>query len=164
MKILILGEDGYLGTPLRQYLEKKGHDVIGVDNFVRRHRAPHSLTELGERKSILSDAGFIRLSDYDDLDAVVHLAQQPSAPWSMIDQQHAMDTQLGNIASTMNLLWQIKDTDIHLVKLGSMGEWGTPEIRIPEGFIEYGDMAGMAFPKQPNSFYHLSKYGRFSIW
>jgi UDP-sulfoquinovose synthase len=95
-------------------------------------------------------------------DAVVHFAEQRSAPYSMIDRQHAVYTQVNNVAGTLNLLYAIaeQDRDIHLVKLGTMGEYGTPNIDIEEGFIEIthkGRTDVMPYPKQPGSFYHLSK-------
>ncbi|HEX7442675.1 MAG TPA: NAD-dependent epimerase/dehydratase family protein, partial [Acidimicrobiales bacterium] len=95
-------------------------------------------------------------------EAVVHFAEQRSAPYSMIDRKHAVYTQVNNVAGTLNLLYAIaeQDRDIHLVKLGTMGEYGTPNIDIEEGFIEIthkGRTDVMPYPKQPGSFYHLSK-------
>jgi UDP-sulfoquinovose synthase len=95
-------------------------------------------------------------------DAVVHFAEQRSAPYSMIDRQHAVYTQMNNVAGTLNLLYAIaeQNRDIHLVKLGTMGEYGTPNIDIEEGFIEIthrGRRDVLPYPKQPGSFYHLSK-------
>jgi UDP-sulfoquinovose synthase len=95
-------------------------------------------------------------------DAVVHFAEQRSAPYSMIDRQHAVYTQVNNVVGTLNLLYAIaeQNRDIHLVKLGTMGEYGTPNIDIEEGFIEIthkGRTDVLPYPKQPGSFYHLSK-------
>ncbi len=95
-------------------------------------------------------------------DAVVHFAEQRSAPYSMVDRKHAVYTQVNNVVGTLNLLYAIADVDpsIHLVKLGTMGEYGTPNIDIEEGYIEIthrGRTDVLPFPKQPGSFYHLSK-------
>jgi UDP-sulfoquinovose synthase len=95
-------------------------------------------------------------------DAIVHFAEQRSAPYSMVDRKHAVYTQVNNVVGTLNLLYAIADTDpaIHLVKLGTMGEYGTPNIDIEEGYIEIthrGRTDVLPFPKQPGSFYHLSK-------
>jgi UDP-sulfoquinovose synthase len=95
-------------------------------------------------------------------ETIVHYAEQRSAPYSMIDQHHAVYTQANNVVGTLNLLYAIAETDrdIHLVKLGTMGEYGTPNIDIEEGWIEVthkGRRDTMLYPKRPGSFYHLSK-------
>jgi UDP-sulfoquinovose synthase len=95
-------------------------------------------------------------------DAIVHYGEQPSAPLSMMDQRRCLMTQVNNISGTLNLLWAMREfaPDAHLVKLGTMGEYGTPNIDIEEGFIEIehkGRKDFLPFPKQPGSFYHLSK-------
>jgi UDP-sulfoquinovose synthase len=95
-------------------------------------------------------------------EAVVHFAEQRSAPYSMIDREHAVFTQVNNVIGTLNLLFALKDLqpDCHLIKLGTMGEYGTPNIDIEEGFIEIehnGRRDRLPFPKLPGSFYHLTK-------
>jgi len=111
----------------------------------------------------LTDAPFVeRTLDRFEPEAVVHFAEQRSAPYSMIDRQHAVYTQYNNVVGTLNLLYAIaeRDTSIHLVKLGTMGEYGTPNIDIEEGFIEIthkGRTDVLPYPKQAGSFYHLSK-------
>jgi UDP-sulfoquinovose synthase len=184
MKILLLGSDGYIGRPLSLHLAKRGHEVFGLDNFSRRARSPHSLIELPDVGTSdycdIVDSDFFLLNDSFDAtegyDVIIHLAEQPSGPWSMKSKKQAMDTQAENVLGNLNLLWQMKEhcPDAHLIKIGSMGEYGTPDCDIPEGFIpdycsEYErhfkqaiafpscPMKGMAFPKQPGSFYHLSK-------
>ena len=111
------------------------------------------------------------MTDYDFLsgviesfqpDAVVHFAEQRSAPYSMIDRKHAVFTQVNNVVGTLNLLFALQELrpDCHLVKLGTMGEYGTPNIDIEEGYIRIehnGRTDVLPFPKQPGSFYHLSK-------
>lgn len=158
MKILILGSDGYIGHPLSNHLRKKGHQVIGYDNYSRRHRAKHSLTPTRKREA---EYGYIILFElYEKYDAIVHLAEQPSAPWSMKDKQSAFATQYENINGTLSLLWEMKkkNPDAHLVKIGTLGEYGYSHgVPIPEGFIDDGPMKGMRFPPNANSFYHLSK-------
>ena len=95
-------------------------------------------------------------------DSVVHFGEQRSAPYSMIDRQRAVYTQTNNVVGTINVLFAIKEIkpDCHLVKLGTMGEYGTPNIDIEEGFITInhnGRTDTLPYPKQGNSFYHLSK-------
>jgi UDP-sulfoquinovose synthase len=185
MKIAVLGGDGYCGWATALYLSAKGHTVSIVDNFVRRQwdheLGAQTLTPirpLAERlrvwreltgRTIDSYVGDV--TDYDFLssmmkatepDAVVHFAEQRSAPYSMIDRKHAVGTQVNNVVGTLNLLFAIRELrpDCHLVKLGTMGEYGTPNIDIEEGYIEIehnGRKDTVPFPKQPGSFYHLSK-------
>ncbi|HTK08620.1 MAG TPA: NAD-dependent epimerase/dehydratase family protein [Ktedonobacteraceae bacterium] len=185
MRILILGGDGYLGWPQSLYLSSKGHDVTIFDNLARRHfdleRGFNSLIPiqtLHERvaawKEVSGRQIQVRIGDTTDYDvlasvfqetqpeAVVDFAEQRSAPYSMIDRKHAVFTQTNNVVGTLNVLYAIKEfaPTCHLVKLGTMGEYGTPNIDIEEGFIEIhhkGRSDVLPFPKQPGSFYHLSK-------
>ena len=185
MRILILGGDGYLGWPQSLSLSSQGHDVTILDNLVRRHfDLEHGfdslipIQTLHERvavwKAISGYTIQVRIADATDYEAlatvfrdvqpeaVVDFAEQRSAPYSMIDRKHAVYTQTNNVVGTLNVLYAIKDIvpDCHLVKLGTMGEYGTPNIDIEEGFIEIhhkGRSDVLPFPKQPGSFYHLSK-------
>ena len=185
MRILVLGGDGYLGWPTALHLSQRGHEVAVVDSLVRRawdhELSAESLTpirSLRERVAAwreLTDrtiTPFIGdLCDYAFLEpvvrdfqpeAVVHFGEQRSAPYSMIDRRHAVFTQVNNITGTLNLLYALADhaPDCHLVKLGTMGEYGTPNIDIEEGFITIehkGRSDTLPYPKQPGSFYHLSK-------
>lgn len=185
MRVFIAGIDGYLGWPLAQYLAARGHDIAGTDTFFRRqwveeigsHSAipvydmPERLQAFRERygkdllfrQGDLLDYGFLKnfLADFHP-DAIVHLAEMPSAPYSMIDQAHAAFTQQNNVIGSLNVLWAMKEAcpDAHLVKLGTMGEYGTPNIDIPEGFFEVefrGRKDYLPFPRQAGSFYHWSK-------
>jgi len=185
MKICVLGGDGYCGWATALYLSGRGHTVAVVDNFVRRQwdfeLGAQSLTPIqpltdrlrvwGELtgKSIEMFIGDV--NDYEFLsgviesfepEAVVHFAEQRSAPYSMIDRKHAVFTQVNNVVGTLNLLFALQELrpDCHLVKLGTMGEYGTPNIDIEEGYIRIehnGRSDLLPFPKQPGSFYHLSK-------
>jgi UDP-sulfoquinovose synthase len=185
LKILVLGGDGYLGWPTALYLSRRGHQVGVVDNFARRGydleigvdslvpiaslqrriRCWHELSDLTIDLFVgdLTDATFVGATFASfEPDAVVHFAEQRSAPYSMIDRQHAVYTQMNNVVGTLNLMYAIaeQNRDIHLVKLGTMGEYGTPNIDIEEGFIEIthrGRTDVLPYPKQPGSFYHLSK-------
>jgi UDP-sulfoquinovose synthase len=185
MKIAVLGGDGYCGWATALYLSQKGHSVAIIDNYLRRQwdheLGAQTLTPirpLTERlrvwqnltgKTIELFVGDV--ADYDFLsstmkdfepEAVVHFAEQRSAPYSMIDRKHAVFTQVNNVVGTLNVLFAIRElnTDCHLVKLGTMGEYGTPNIDIEEGYITIehnGRKDVLPFPKQPGSFYHLSK-------
>jgi UDP-sulfoquinovose synthase len=167
------------------YLSSRGHEVAVLDNFAKRRwelelnveplipirtlqdrvEIWHELT--GHRVELfvgdLRNYGVIEgiLSFYRP-EAVVHYGEQPSAPYSMIDHNRAVFTQVNNVTGTLNLLWAMKrlSLDCQLVKLGTMGEYGTPNIDIEEGFIEIhhrGRRDVLPFPCQPGSFYHLSK-------
>lgn len=185
MKVLILGADGYIGWSLSMHLAKRGHTVSGIDSFERRKNVEAvgstsaiPILDMEERISSFKhihgkDISFYAgdLLDYDFLqqvvrevkpDSIVHLAEQPSAPFSMIDREHAIYTQHNNIEGTLNVLFAMKEyvPDCHLVKLGTMGEYGTPNVDIPEGFFEIefrGRKDMLPFPRQPGSLYHLSK-------
>jgi UDP-sulfoquinovose synthase len=185
MRILILGGDGYLGWPTALHLSQRGHEVAVLDNFARRawdqELGAASLTpicSLQERIASwcqvmgqtiipfvgdLCDDTFLEpvVRDFGP-EAVVHFGEQRSAPYSMIDRRHAVFTQVNNIAGTLNLLYALADhaPDCHLVKLGTMGEYGTPKIDIEEGFITIthkGRTDTLPYPKQPGSWYHASK-------
>ena len=185
MRVLIAGVDGYLGWPLALTLAQRGHEVGGIDAYYRRDwvaemgsQSATPLRRMTERLQAFHDAfgeslDFRRgdLRDYNvvlnlvrafEPDAIVHLGEQPSAPYSMMDVQHAVYTQTNNIVGTLNLLFALREAcpRAHLVKLGTMGEYGTPNIDIPEGFftIEYrGRTDTLPFPRQAGSWYHQSK-------
>jgi len=185
MRIAVLGGDGYCGWATALYLSGKGHSVAIVDNFVRRQwdheLSAQTLTPilpLADRLRIWNQlTGNViesyvgDVADYDFLasfirdfqpEAVVHFAEQRSAPYSMIDRKHAVFTQVNNVVGTLNLLFAIRELqpDCHLIKLGTMGEYGTPNIDIEEGYITVehnGRKDVLPYPKQPGSFYHLSK-------
>lgn len=185
MRILILGGDGYLGWPTAMHLQSAGHDVGLVDNFARRaiddelgtsSLVPvHTLDERVERWAELTgvrlptwigdlvDPDFThRVVREFDPDCILHYAEQKSAPYSMIDQAHAVHTQAANVVGNLNVLYAILEhnPDIHLLKLGTMGEYGTPNIDIEEGWLTVehrGRTDTVLFPKKPGSMYHLSK-------
>jgi UDP-sulfoquinovose synthase len=185
MKIMVLGGDGYCGWATSLYLSAKGHAVTIVDSFVRRQwdfeLGAQTLTPilpLNDRLRVWSqltgrtiEAFVGDITDFDFLfsavknaepDAIIHFAEQRSAPYSMIDRKHAVFTQVNNVVGTLNVLFAMREAvpDCHLVKLGTMGEYGTPNIDIEEGYIRIehnGRSDVLPFPKQPGSFYHLSK-------
>ncbi|MFN2525346.1 MAG: NAD-dependent epimerase/dehydratase family protein [Actinomycetota bacterium] len=185
MRVLIAGVDGYLGWPLAMHLARRGHQVGGVDAYLRRgwvseigsHSAvpiadmptrrsafqEHLGAELTFFEGDLRDVSFVRglLEDFGP-DAIVHLGECPSAPYSMVDLDHAVFVQTNNLVTTFNLIFAIRDRgeDTHLVKLGTMGEYGTPSVDIPEGFfeVEYRERIDrLPFPRQAGSWYHWSK-------
>ncbi len=185
MKVLVIGGDGYCGWATALYLSERGFEVGIVDSLIRRHwdltLGVDTLTPIApirqrvERWHELSgrsiDLFIGDITDYPfvqnfmhafEPEAIVHFGEQRSAPFSMIDREHAVMTQVGNVVGNLNLLFAIKEfnKDIHLVKLGTMGEYGTPNIDIEEGYITIehnGRSDRLPYPKQPGSFYHLSK-------
>ena len=185
MRVLILGGDGYLGWPQAMYLSAQNHEVVVVDNFMRRHadlefgydslipittlydrvKAWHEVTgkTIGMYVGDIQNYDFLqRVFQETQPEAVVHFAEQRTAPYSMLDRQHSVFTMQNNVIGTLNVLYAIKDIvpNAHLIKLGTMGEYGTPNIEIEEGFIEIehkGRKDLLPFPKQPGSFYHLTK-------
>jgi len=185
MKILICGMDGYIGWALTLHHLALGNEVMGIDNFSRRKnvkeigswsaipilptekRIENLKKDFGNKISFfegdLQNSQFTNdvLKNYQP-DAVVHLAEQPSAPYSMIDQDHAVYTQQNNVMGTLNLVYGMRkfSPKAHLVKLGTMGEYGTPELDITEGFFEIefrGKKAEIPFPRLAGSWYHWSK-------
>ena len=185
MRILILGADGYLGWPTAMYLSGRGHRLAVLDNFAKRRwelelnvepllpiRTLHDRVSAWKEVSGETMELFVGdLRNYSVVegvlskfqpDAIVHYGEQPSAPYSMIDHNRATFTQANNVTGTLNLLWAMKSVvpECRLIKLGTMGEYGTPNIDIEEGFIRIahnGREDLLPFPCQPGSFYHLSK-------
>ena len=186
MRILILGGDGYLGWATAMRFSNRGNEVHVVDNYFRRRAHEEAgtdtlipiLADLPERVAAWKDVtgneiGYTEgdLCDWGVTeplfrdfrpDAVVHYGEQPSAPYSMKDREHAVFTQTNNVVNTLNVLYAMAELapDAHLVKLGTMGEYGTPNIDIEEGYIEIahnGRSDTLPFPKIPGSMYHLSK-------
>lgn len=185
MRILILGGDGYLGWPTAMHLSSRGHSVAVLDNFAKRRwemelnveplipiRTLQDRVEAWEENTgeeielfvgDLRNYGVVEgVLDAFIPEAIVHYGEQPSAPYSMIDHNRAVFTQVNNVTGTLNVLWAMKKIvpECQLVKLGTMGEYGTPNIDIEEGFIEIehkGRRDVLPFPCQPGSFYHLSK-------
>lgn len=183
--VLIAGVDGYLGWSLALHLMARGHEVAGIDAYFRRDwvqevgsQSATPIARMTDRLEAVHEhferpLQFFRgdLTDYAFLeqtirhvrpDAIVHLGEMPSAPYSMIDAAHASWTQTNNIVGTLNILHAMRDhaPQAHLLKLGTMGEYGTPDVAIPEGFfeIEYrGRTATLPFPRQAGSWYHQSK-------
>jgi UDP-sulfoquinovose synthase len=185
MKVLVIGGDGYCGWATALYLSDHGYEVGILDNLVRRHwdqqLCVETLTPIAPIQQRLRkwhgltgkkiDLFIGDINDYDFLirslrqfepEAIVHFGEQRSAPFSMIDREHAVMTQTNNVVGNLNLLFAMKEEfpNTHLVKLGTMGEYGTPNIDIEEGYIEIehnGRKDTLPYPKQPGSFYHLSK-------
>jgi UDP-sulfoquinovose synthase len=185
MKVLVIGGDGYCGWATALYLSNQGYEVGILDSLVRRYwdlelgvETLTPIASIGQRltrwhdltgKSIELFVGDI--TNYEFLskalhqfepEAIVHFGEQRSAPFSMIDREHAVLTQVNNVVGTLNLLYVMRESfpDCHLVKLGTMGEYGTPNIDIEEGYITIehnGRKDKLPYPKQPGSMYHLSK-------
>jgi UDP-sulfoquinovose synthase len=185
MRVLILGGDGYLGWPTSMALAARGYDICAVDNYLRRNIARETDSEalmpsphLPSRAELFHalHGGKIRVeimdcTDYRRLewlvrdfapDAVVHYAEQPSAPYSMIGFVEARRTLVNNLEATFNIVWAILEhaPNCHLVKLGTMGEYGTPNIDIEEGWLDVehnGRRHKFLYPRQGGSLYHTTK-------
>lgn len=185
MKVLILGGDGYLGWPTAMHFSQRGYEVAVVDNFVKRRLELEDGIEpldhcptLHRRVKIWKDISgkdiqlfvgdlcnhrfvYKVLREFQP-DAIVHYGEQPSAPYSMQGRGQAVFTQENNVTGNLNLLFGMKAIcpQAHLVKLGTMGEYGQPNIDIEEGWLEVehnGRKDTIPFPKKPGSYYHLSK-------
>lgn len=185
MRVMILGGDGYLGWPTAMHFAATGHEVCVVDNYLRRNIARETRSEalmpnpnLNDRVEIfqsLSDLPIrVEIGDCGDYrllsrivqefqpEAVVHYAEQPSAPYSMIDFDAARLTLNNNLNVTFNLIWAALEhaPDCHVVKLGTMGEYGTPNIDIEEGWLEVVHNERkhtFLYPRQAGSLYHTTK-------
>ncbi|MFF8918341.1 NAD-dependent epimerase/dehydratase family protein [Streptomyces sp. NPDC015032] len=185
MRVLIAGADGYLGWPMCMRLSARGHDVLAVDSLIKRAweselsaRPVAPIAGLSDRariwrqmsgRTISVEIGDLCVPGFlDDLmsafqpDALIDFAEQPSAPMSMMNEERGVQTQVNNVVGTLRILFALRRhaPHCHLVKLGTMGEYGTPDIDIEEGFLEVehnGRRDVLPFPKQPGSIYHLSK-------
>ncbi len=185
MRVLVIGGDGYCGWATALYLSNRGYEVGILDSLVRRHwdlqLGAETLTPIAPIQQRIDrwygltgkkiDLFIGDITDYDFLlksltkfepETIVHFGEQRSAPFSMIDREHAVLTQTNNVVGTLNILYAMKEhfPDAHLVKLGTMGEYGTPNIDIEEGYITIehnGRKDTLPYPKQPGSYYHLSK-------
>ncbi|MGC9528058.1 MAG: NAD-dependent epimerase/dehydratase family protein [Limnospira sp.] len=185
MRVLVIGGDGYCGWATALYLSNQGYEVGILDNLVRRHWDQQlcidTLTPIAPIQQRIQrwrdltgkviDLFIGDINHYTFLidslrqfqpDAIVHFGEQRSAPFSMIDREHAVLTQTNNVVGNLNILYAMREEfpDAHLVKLGTMGEYGTPNIDIEEGYITIehnGRKDTLPYPKQPGSFYHLSK-------
>lgn len=185
MRILILGGDGYLGWPTAMHFAVRGHEVTVMDSYLRRRialetdsepllplpnlpeRALRFEAETGKRiRVVLGDC-----CDYERLvstvresspEVIVHYAEQPSAPYSMVDRRAASMTFQNNLGATFNVVWAVMEAapQCHIVKLGTMGEYGTPNIDIEEGWLEIqhkGRTHKFLYPRQAGSLYHTTK-------
>jgi UDP-sulfoquinovose synthase len=185
MRILILGGDGYLGWPMAMHFAVRGHDVTVVDNYLRRTIAKETDSEAlieGPNLKVRTDifkAYFnkninVIIGDCADMnfmcrvvqdtapETIIHFAEQPSAPYSMMGQDQASKTFHNNLGVTFNLIWAVINyaPDTHIVKLGTMGEYGTPNIDIEEGWIKVehnGREQEFLYPRQAGSLYHTTK-------
>jgi len=185
MKVLILGADGYLGWPTCMYFSQRGHKVIGIDNYFRRKACieldceplfqnPNLIQRVKIWEEVTGRKIHVRIGDVTDYqflksifkeynpDTVIHYAEQPSAPYSMISRKKAETTIINNLISTLNVSYAVKEQNpsCHIIKIGTMGEYGTPNIDIPEGWIdiEYnGRKDRFLFPRQASSLYHTTK-------
>jgi UDP-sulfoquinovose synthase len=185
MRVLILGGDGYLGWPTAMAFASKGHDVCVIDNYLRRTMALQTQSEalmpnpdLPSRAQIYKSVSGcdIRVeigdvTDYRTLstlfqdfqpETVVHYAEQPSGPYSMIGYREANLTLNNNLNATLNLIFAVMEyaPDCQIIKIGTMGEYGTPNIDIEEGWIEIehkGRKQKFLFPRAAGTFYHTTK-------
>ncbi|MFS8812277.1 NAD-dependent epimerase/dehydratase family protein [Synechococcus sp. R5-16] len=185
MRVLVIGGDGYCGWATALYLSNRGYEVAILDSYVRRlwdlQLGVSTLTPIAQLEQRVDRWKGLTgkdipifvcdVTNYEALiscmrrfppEAIVHFGEQRSAPYSMISREHAVMTQVNNVVGTLNILYAIKEEfpDCHLVKLGTMGEYGTPNIDIEEGYITIehnGRKDTLPYPKQPGSMYHLSK-------
>jgi len=185
MRVLVLGGDGYLGWPTAMNLAAEGHEVSVVDNYMRRRLAEATDSDplilapnLSERAELFRAKSGRKIDVFiGDLidpeyffsvvrrvmpDTIIHYAEQPSAPYSMRGFGEARETLKNNLEVTFNCIWAVKDLvpECHIVKLGTMGEYGTPNIDIEEGWLEIehrGRKDKFLFPRAAGSLYHTTK-------
>ena len=185
MRIIVLGGDGYLGWPTAMHFAARGHEVWTLDNYLRRQIALETCSEpliptpnLVDRAQIFAAhtghqirvtigdctdyATVARLFEAVQPDAVVHYAEQPSAPFSMLGYDSARRTLRNNLEATFNTIWACLEhaPACHIIKLGTMGEYGTPDIDIEEGWLEIehkGRRDRFLYPRAAGSLYHTTK-------
>jgi UDP-sulfoquinovose synthase len=194
MRVMILGIDGYLGWALALKLGRLGCNVSGIDNYARRdyvmEKGSHSIVPIAKMTERLHAASEVlgininfRRMDIRDRhklkefieevrpESIVHYAEIPSAPYSMVDADHAIEVQNNNVLGTLGLLFIMRDVvpETALLKLGTLGEYGSPLTGRPlfegifpsEAILKWGDrewsLGGELTPRDPVSFYHVSK-------
>tara|TARA_B100000963_G_scaffold335042_1_gene328834 strand:+ start:6968 stop:8122 length:1155 start_codon:yes stop_codon:yes gene_type:complete len=185
MKVLILGADGYLGWPTSMFFANKGYKVLAVDNFFKRKiELEYGISPINEVLTLQSRVKHWNFNQKNKIEysigdllnhrfvysifekfkpeIIIHYAEQPSAPYSMASRETCYETQQNNVLGNVNILFAIKKycPDAHLIKLGTLGEYGTPNIDIEEGWLDLehnGRKDRVMYPKKPGSFYHLSK-------
>ena len=194
MSVMILGIDGYLGWTLALWLGSLGFKVSGIDNYNRRHwakeKGAHTVVPIGRMTErlraarevlgvdinfreidILDRASLSEFIDEVKPEAIVHYAECPSAPYSMVDASHAIRVQHNNVIGTLGLLFVMRDLvpESSLIKLGTMGEYGSPLTGRPlfegifpaDAVLQWDNrewsLGGEITPRDPVSFYHVSK-------
>ena len=185
MRVLILGGDGYLGWPTAMNMAARGHEVCVMDNYLRRNMARETCSEalmpnpnLHDRADIFKSVSGkdIRVeigdcADYRTLshlvqdfapEAIIHYAEQPSGPYSMMGFDEAHRTFNNNLNATFNVIWSVMEyaPECHIIKLGTMGEYGTPDIDIEEGWLDVehkGRKQKFLYPRQAGTLYHTTK-------
>lgn len=185
MRIMIMGGDGYIGWPMAMHFAARGHEVLAIDNYSRRKIAEETDSQpllvnpdLQERADLFKAASNysvdVKVGDCADYkwffevfkefnpDTIIHFAEQPSAPYSMLNPEAEHFTIQNNLGTTFSILAAMKEFNpkAHLIKLGTMGEYGTPNIDIEEGWIEIehkGRKDKFLFPRQAGSLYHTTK-------
>jgi len=192
LKVLVLGGDGFCGWPTSLHLARKGCDVTIVDNLSRRlideRYATASLTPIcdpDERIRAWEELtgqriGFVNLDlgkSFDGLvdllastkpDAIVHFAEQRSAPFSMKSPAEKRYTISNNVRATHDLVCALSECaqSPHVVHLGSMGVYGYKSTGFarPEGYLTILTQTGnglkedeILYPADPESVYHLTK-------
>ena len=185
MRVLILGGDGYLGWPTAMHLSAHGHQIAVADNYLRRHLCReekvdflYAVPDLNERAALWQTVSgheiAVHIGDLNSWNfiadvfkqfnpqAIVHYAEQPAAPYSMLNRKAATLTLRNNLTVTANVIFAVKEfcPDAHIVKLGTMGEYGTPNIDIEEGWLEVehkGRQHTFLYPRQAGSLYHTTK-------
>ena len=185
MRVLILGGDGYLGWPTAMNLTASGHEVAVADNYLRRNicreedsEALFDVPNLHDRVKLWKEISGHKIDVYiGDLcewdfiknlfvqtkpETVIHYAEQPSAPYSMLNRNAATLTIKNNINVTTNVIFAVKEyaPDAQIIKIGTMGEYGTPDIDIEEGWIDIehkGRKQKFLYPRQAGSLYHTTK-------
>ena len=183
--VLILGGDGYLGWPTAMHFAARGFNVTVADNYYRRKIAEETSSDplfytpnLTERARLFQlEHGYsinVKIGDLSDPEfmfsvvqealpeTIIHYAEQPSAPYSMKGFREARDTLNNNLGVTFNCIWAVKEIvpEAHIVKLGTMGEYGTPNIDIEEGWLEVshnGRQEKFLYPRAAGSLYHTTK-------
>jgi UDP-sulfoquinovose synthase len=185
MRIIVLGGDGYLGWPTAMRFAARGHEVWAIDNYLRRQMALETCSEpLFPSPNLIDRAAIFHsvtghtvrpiVGDCTDPatmfslfaevrpNVVVHYAEQPSAPYSMMGFDAARRTLRNNLEATFNTIWACLERapDCHIIKLGTMGEYGTPNIDIEEGWLDIshkGRKDRFLFPRAAGSLYHTTK-------
>ncbi len=80
MRVLVTGNRGYIGAVLTPMLQQAGHEVSGIDTDLYRRCTFAPGGEMPHVPTLLKDVRDVEPSDFEGIDAVLHLAALSNDP------------------------------------------------------------------------------------